>query len=631
MILRHIKAAALLLSLLAVGASADIVWKGKRVVAWPPEAFPERMVASRAAATPQSFGGFYPHPKGKIYGVVLLVDFSDDPAPVTKQNIEDWLNKEGFSGGGCSGSVRDYFLEISNGQVDFQNEVFGWYRAKKTKAYYDAAADYSRAEELMTEVLAAFDGQVDFSRYDNDKDGFTEAVSIVYAGSAKTWAQGLWAHSGWTDETRDKTRIPRYQMTDMPGKYSLYVMAHECGHMIFGWPDLYYYGDYSVMGNYSSDLKPIGVDDYLRADQGWIPTTIIQPTDTGIVRTASNERGFARINPRKAKEGFFWSYIRNTGRNALLAGGGLLMVHYDQSIDGNASADALSVRVIQADGKTTLQQAQWPDPGSDANDFFQAKTNKTFSDGRYETARWYDAYTSGTFLSDIGSIGDSLSFRLGQTLPAASASTVFEAESALVVSGKILSNTSASAGRYVSSLANTDSRIGFVANRNAAGPCSLVVRYANGASTEATLLLNRKGATDSIRFHSTGAAGRFDSIRIAVPFDAGRNDFAFLKGIGQVELDRIRLFSAPPSGTTSDPVVSRRVLARREAGGVALTVPSGIGGDLLEVRSLSGSVLERIPIENGVARSNSLRSGAVLTWVVRGEGEVRATGRLTLP
>jgi|GEM_PF-2078111 len=620
-----------LLLAMAVAPSADIVWQGKLVPAWPPEAFPERVIAGRAAATSSAFGGFYPHPQGTLYGVALLVDFSDDPAPVTKQDIDNWLNKEGFSGGGCSGSVRDYYLEISNGKVDFRNEVFGWYRAKKTKAYYDSATDYSRADELLAEVLAAFDGEVDFSRYDNDKDGYTEAVSIVYAGGAKTWAQGLWAHSGWTDEKRDNTRLPRYQMTDMPGKYSLYVMTHECGHMIFGWPDLYYYGDYSVMGNYSSDLKPIGVDDYLRADQGWIPTTVVQPTDTGIVRTASNERGFVRINPRKPEEGIFWSYIRNTDRNALLAGSGLLAIHYDQSIDGNASADQLSIRVIQADGKSTLQQAQWPDPGSDANDFFQSKTSRIFSDGRYEAARWYDSYTSGVFLSDAGTIADTFSFRLGQPLPATGASMVFEAESALVVSGKILSSSSASAGRYVSSLANTDSRVGFVANRSAAGPCSLVVRYANGASTEATLLLTRRNLTDSLRFHSTGAAGRFDSIRIALSFEQGRNDFAFVKGIGQVELDQLRLFSAPTTETTPHPGSSSRLLARREGGIISLTIPSEIRGDILEIRSPNGSLMERIPIENGVARSNALRSGTVLTWVIRSGGGVRATGRLALP
>jgi M6 family metalloprotease-like protein len=616
---------------LASAPLADIVWDGKRVPAWPPEAFPERAMAARTQATSTGFGGFYPSPKGVVRGVALLVDFSDDPAPVTKQNIDDWLNKKGFSAGGASGSVRDYYLEVSNGQVDFQNEVFGWYRAKKTKAYYDGATDYSRAAELMKEVIAAFDAEVDFSRYDNDKDGSTEAVSIIFAGAAKNWAQGIWPHAGWTSETRDKTRIPRYQMSSMPGKYSVYVMIHECGHMIFGWPDLYYYGSYSAMGNHSDDLKPVGIDDYLRADQGWIPTTIVEPTDTGIARTAPGQRGYVRINPRKPKEGFFWSYIRNTGRNALLAGSGLLMVHYDQSIDGNATADQLTLRVVQADGKTSLQAEQWPSPGSDKYDLFQSTTYRAFSDGRYTSARWYDGLTSGVFLSDVGAIGDTLSYRLGQPLPPEASSIVLEAESALVVSAKIVSNTAATAGRYVGSFTNADSRVGFVANLAKAGLCSLVVRYANGASSDASLILARGSSRDTIRFRPTGAAARFDSIRLAIPFAKGRNDFAFLKGAGQVDLDRIRLFAAPSTGTSPHPGSVSRLLARREAGAAVLVVPPGIRGDILELRAPDGALVERIPIVDGLARPSSPMSGSVLTWVVRGEGGIRAAGRLTLP
>lgn len=626
------RVAILATAFLASAPLADIVWNGKRVPAWPPEAFPERALAARTQATSTGFGGFYPSPKGVVRGVTLLVDFSDDPAPVTKQGIDDWLNKKGFSAGGASGSVRDYFLEVSNGQVDFQNDVFGWYRAKKTKAYYDGATDYSRAAELMKEVIAAFDAEVDFSRYDNDKDGSTEAVSIVYAGDAKNWAQGIWPHSGWTDETRDRARIPRYQMTSMPGtSYRVYTMVHECGHMIFGWPDLYYYGSYSVMGNSSNMLKPVGVDDYLRADQGWIPTTVVEPTDTGLARTAPGQRGYVRINPRRPKEGFFWSYIRNTGRNALLAGSGLLMVHYDQSIDGNATADKLTLRVVQADGKTSLQAEQWPSPGSDKYDLFQSTTYRTFSDGIYTAARWYDGQTSGVFLSDVGAIGDTLSYRLGQPLPAEASSTVLEAESALVVSAKIVSNTSASAGRYVGSITNADSRVGFVANPARAGPCSLVVRYANGASSDASLILARGSSRDTIRFRPTGAVARFDSLRLAIPLAKGRNDFAFLKGTGQVDLDRIRLFPAPSTGTSPHPGSAPRLLARREAEGFVLTVPEEIRGDILELRAPNGALLELIPIVDGLARSSSPVSGSVLTWVVRGEGGIRAAGRLTLP
>lgn len=628
----RVRVAILAMASLASLSQAIIVWDGQRVPAWPPEAFPERAIAARSQAASTPFGGFYPSPKGVVRGVTLLVDFSDDPAPVTKQDIDDWLNKKGFSAGGASGSVRDYYLEVSNGQVDFQNEVFGWYRAKKTKAYYDGATDYSRAAELMKEVIAAFDAEVDFSRYDNDKDGNSEAVSIVYAGDAKNWAQGIWPHSGWTSETRDKTRIPRYQMTSMPGtSYRIYTMVHECGHMIFGWPDLYYYGSYSVMGNSSNMLKPVGVDDYLRADQGWIPTTIVDPTDTGIVRTAPGQRGYVRINPRKPKEGFFWSYIRNTGRNVLLAGSGLLMVHYDQSIDGNATADQLTLRVVQADGKTSLQAEQWPSPGSDLYDLFQAKTYRIFSDGRYAGARWYDGQTSGLFLSDVGAIGDTISYRLGQPLPAEASSTVLEAESALVVSSKIVSNTSASAGRYVGSITNADSRVGFVANMNRSGLCSLVIRYANGASSDASLVLSRGSSLDTLRLRPTGAAARFDSIRLSIPLAKGRNDFAFLRGIGQVDLDRIRLFPAPSTGTSPHPGSPTRLLARREAEGFALTVPTDLRGDMVELRALNGALLERIRIEDGIARSRALRSGTMLTWMVLGEGGIRATGRLTLP
>jgi len=55
-----------------------------------------------------------------------------------------------------------------------------------------ADSGYERAGELVTELLDHFDPEVDFSRFDNDKDGKVEAVSIVYAGSGVTFAQGLW-------------------------------------------------------------------------------------------------------------------------------------------------------------------------------------------------------------------------------------------------------------------------------------------------------------------------------------------------------------------------------------------------------------------------------------------------------
>ena len=102
------------------------------------------------------------------------MDFPDKAAPVTVNEVEDWLNKEGFNRDGCNGSVRDYYLDVSNGQLDLTNEVYGWYRAKHPKSWYEGLQGYSGSDSLMKEVFAYFDSQVDFSRYDNDKDGTTK-------------------------------------------------------------------------------------------------------------------------------------------------------------------------------------------------------------------------------------------------------------------------------------------------------------------------------------------------------------------------------------------------------------------------------------------------------------------------
>src|SRR6478735_2419434 len=119
---------------LSSGASALIVWDGKIVPAWPDAAQP---AAPPGAAFAAQNIGLYQHPKGNVYGLTLLIDFSDAMPAFTKQDIDAWLNQKGYSAGGLNGSVRDYYLDESNGVVDFQNEIFGFYRAQHPKSYYE--------------------------------------------------------------------------------------------------------------------------------------------------------------------------------------------------------------------------------------------------------------------------------------------------------------------------------------------------------------------------------------------------------------------------------------------------------------------------------------------------------------
>ena len=421
-------------------ALADIVYQGKRVQEWPAEAMPtfnNRTLTKTTAVTNQSH---YAAPKGKIYSLTLLVDFSDVPAPVTASEVEEWLNKEGFNRDGCNGSVRDYYLDVSNGQLDLTNEVYGWYRAKHPKSWYEGLQGYSGSDSLMKEVFEYFDSQVDFSRYDNDKDGTTEAINIVYAGPGQTWGQGLWPHSGWSNERRDGVKLTHHQMTDMPGKFSIYVFVHESGHMIFGWPDLYWYGDYCTMGNRANDLNPVAINDFYRADQGWIPFVDITSEDvdnvTSLEVTQPGEFCYRYKNPnRPDKEGLVWSYVQNKGRNKVLAGSGLLMQHYDYSIEGNSASNKLGLRIVHANaaGKSSDDVAdQWPSPGSTANTFFKSGTYPEFSDDAYPAIRWYNGSKTGLKITGIGTPGETLTFCIGENCSEPSSSSSEPASSSSV-------------------------------------------------------------------------------------------------------------------------------------------------------------------------------------------------------
>ena len=121
-------------------------------------------MAAGALRSPSHPIGTYPDPKGAIWGLTILIDFSDTAPAFTKAQVEAWLNQRGYREGGLNGSIRDYFFDNSNGVVDFQNQVVGFYRASQPKNYNEADTGYSRASALVNEAVAAIDAEVDFRR-----------------------------------------------------------------------------------------------------------------------------------------------------------------------------------------------------------------------------------------------------------------------------------------------------------------------------------------------------------------------------------------------------------------------------------------------------------------------------------
>lgn len=393
-------------------AQATIVWEGKEVAAWPDlPAVP--VVAPSGDAQFAVSAPLFPHPSGMVRGLTILVDFSDQPAAYGKADVEGWLNQEGFTGFGLQGSVRDYFFNQSQGKVDYRNEVHGFYRAKNPKSYYEDGSGYGRAQELLADVIAALDAEIDYSQFDNDGDGKTEAISLLYAGGEGTFGKGLWPHAGGTSITRDGVHLSRYMMTAMNSKPTNYVFAHESGHMLFGWPDLYGVGDYCIMANRGSNTNPVGINDMFRADQGWVEVVDIDASTNARLSTAPDGVVYRFLNPARPTELFLWSNLENQREWASIAGSGLLVWHFDKSIRGNNPPDSLQLAVVQAGGARKLDATTWPNPGSATTDLFAQGGKSELGPETEPSTRWHDGSPSDLRIYDISPPGPTMLFSVG--------------------------------------------------------------------------------------------------------------------------------------------------------------------------------------------------------------------------
>lgn len=493
------------LLMVAGRAQATIVVNGKAVPAWP-DLVPVESAPGAALDVIGTPGiKLFPHPTGVLRGLTILVDFEDQEPAYSKTEIDAWLNTKAYRQFGLTGSIRDYYLWQSNGVVDYQNEVHGFYRAKKPKSYYQDGEAYERADELWAEVMAALDPEVDFSAFDNDGDGATEAVTVLYAGGEGTFGKGLWPHASASNQQRDGVRVNRYMMTALNGQPTNYVFAHESGHMLFGWPDLYGVGDYSIMANRGANINPVGVDDVLRADQGWVSIVDIQNTTNARYEAKANGAVYRYVNPARPTEYFLWSNVRNVAEWQSLAGGGLLIWHFDYSIGKNSPPQTLELAVVQGGGTRQLSATQWPSPGSAKTDFFGKGLNDEFSDTTKPASKWNDGSASGLRIYDIGEPGAAIAFSVGVGPIVATGGSGGEAASAGFGSGGVpaaggtsfagssgSAGSSPSVGGTGSSSSGTNGGAGTagarspsLGNSNESGAASSGVGHAPPASDEA--------------------------------------------------------------------------------------------------------------------------------------------------
>ncbi len=196
---------------------------------------------------------------GTYRAVILLVEFPDQKNRVYAPFFDDLMNsqnlnfKEKYPVSTNVSSVKEYYKFVSNGAFDIQFDIFGWFEMPQNYDYYTGHknglyAPYpNNAQKLTQDAIAAADGIVDFSPYDNDGNGSVDFLLVIHTGPGAEFTgsdEDIWSHK-WNIPmvTVDGKRIFQYSMQpeywEQDFDMTVGVYCHELGHLIFGLPDLY--------------------------------------------------------------------------------------------------------------------------------------------------------------------------------------------------------------------------------------------------------------------------------------------------------------------------------------------------------------------------------------------------------
>ncbi len=353
---------------------------------------------------------------GVVRVAVVLVDFSDkEMAAGSADRFEELFFSTGVL---AHGSVKEYFADVSGGQIDIQGEVIGPYRLPQTMAGYAGAdngiqAATPNARTMANDALTAADPHLDLGPYDNDGNGYVDAFIVVHAGrgAEETGAAAdIWSHK-WVlpaERAVDGTKVFAY--LTIPEDAKLGVSAHELGHLLFGWPDLYDtdntsegVGNWCLMGSGSWGLggdRPVHPSAWCKSTQGWI-NVITQTANADVTITdVKTGRNAYRLwkDGAGGNEYFLVENRQQSGYDASLPGQGLLIWHIDEAIATNKNEAHYKVAVMQADGVRDLENNANRGDGGDP--FPGTAGNTSFTNSSTPNSQSYAGST--TYVSVTG-------------------------------------------------------------------------------------------------------------------------------------------------------------------------------------------------------------------------------------
>ena len=321
-----------------------------------------RMLSQRRAAL---------YDYSQFRGLVLLVEYNDcsfrydDYADI----MEDMINADNYKGNNrtnissygvrCTGSIRDYYRDNSDGMFVPTFDVVGPVKVDRSQYYINSMRN---ATQLMVDACTAADSLVNFSDYDVDGDGMVDMIYFIFSGLG-SYIQGndsrlLWPHQYDISYERnvrmDGVRLGRYACsTELFGSNDWSVlegigtMCHEFSHVL-GLPDFYDTGNqyddecvtpdvWSIMANgadFNYGRTPCGFSLFERYALGFATPQLISTEGTFSLEALNRSNTGYRLNTPVRKEFFMIENRQKNKWDSALPGHGMLIFRVDSTNNG---------------------------------------------------------------------------------------------------------------------------------------------------------------------------------------------------------------------------------------------------------------------------------------------------------
>lgn len=396
----------------------------------------QRALAPNAVlpAPPSGWQGGLPA-SGNPKVVVLLIDFPDYPA----SGVETAATvSEKFFGSGVSSqypyeSLKNFYQRSSYNALTIGGNVLGWYRATHNRSYYEGLGDGAGNEALVSEAMNYYaspaGGSHNFAQYDNDNNGYLDAVYVKWTGPIGAWASFWWAYqTGWYSNpsyTISGKKVGKYVwswiLDTNATSYSPRTDIHETGHLL-GLPDYYDYDDlppYSGVGYL--DMMDGNWGDhnaFSKAMLGWVtPSIVASGTQTRSLNPSGTSGDAVLVMPSASgslfSEFFLAQYRkRGVGNDSMsYPTDGLTIWHVDATLNSagnnflynNQYTNHKLLKLMQADGLEQIEAAA--SSQADAGDFYVSP--KSLTPATVPNSSRYNGTNSDVHITNISAGGSS--------------------------------------------------------------------------------------------------------------------------------------------------------------------------------------------------------------------------------